>query len=229
MRHPARFRSLGFDSRHERPPAARPLTGALCPPPKGAHVEGARAGASNGAPVRDHEIRASLLATLERQFAGDPETLIVPEMDVHRGASGVDVAVVNGALRDYEIKRERDTLDRLSSAGRGRQPGLRRGGRSRLLSASTSCTHHVRMPRGRTTPGSPRRREGAGNGREPTPGLEPGTPSFTRVDPVSPPVALQRAAHANRRPSFLATAVDSRPSSPRTSPEPSTSRSSCRR
>jgi hypothetical protein len=113
MRHPARFRSLGFDSRHERPPAARPLTGALCPPPKGAHVEGARAGASNGAPVRDHEIRASLLATLERQFAGDPETLIVPEMDVHRGASGVDVAVVNGALRDYEIKRERDTLDRL--------------------------------------------------------------------------------------------------------------------
>jgi hypothetical protein len=62
--------------------------------------------------VRDHEIRASLLATLERQFAGDPETLIVPEMHVHRGASGVDVAVVNGALRGYEIKSKRDTLER---------------------------------------------------------------------------------------------------------------------
>lgn len=60
--------------------------------------------------MRDGDIRAALTNDLRRQFAGDK---IVSEMCLCLGATRVDVAVINGSLHGYEIKSDRDTLNRL--------------------------------------------------------------------------------------------------------------------
>jgi hypothetical protein len=62
--------------------------------------------------LRDSDIRQALRARLAA--AHDPaDTLIIDELGVCQGAVRVDVAVVNGLLAGFEIKSERDTLDRL--------------------------------------------------------------------------------------------------------------------
>lgn len=63
--------------------------------------------------MRDVDIRRQLRAELGRQYADDPNTLIVDELGVDEGSFRVDVAVVNGALHGYEIKSAADTLVRL--------------------------------------------------------------------------------------------------------------------
>jgi hypothetical protein len=63
--------------------------------------------------MRDLDIRQALTSRLRQEHHGDPDTLIVEELGVARGACRVDVAVVNGALCGWEIKSERDTLVRL--------------------------------------------------------------------------------------------------------------------
>jgi hypothetical protein len=63
--------------------------------------------------MRDREIRHVLHARLAAQHAGDSATRIVDELGLLRGASRIDVAVINGRLEGFEIKSEKDTLERL--------------------------------------------------------------------------------------------------------------------
>ena len=64
--------------------------------------------------MRDRDIRTNLRRELERahrDFAS--ETLFINEFGLCQGNARVDVAVVNGSLSGYEIKSEKDTLQRL--------------------------------------------------------------------------------------------------------------------
>jgi len=63
--------------------------------------------------MRDIDIRRALLSEMERRHAGDGNTILVEELGICNGAARVDVAVVNGSVHGYEIKSERDTLQRL--------------------------------------------------------------------------------------------------------------------
>lgn len=63
--------------------------------------------------MRDRDIRTALRFKLDHLFAGAPDTVIVDELGLCEGEARVDVAVINGRLHGYEIKSERDTLDRL--------------------------------------------------------------------------------------------------------------------
>lgn len=63
--------------------------------------------------LRDGEIRAVLTAQLRRQHAAEADTLIRNELGLCVGATRVDIAVVNGTIAGYEIKSDRDTLNRL--------------------------------------------------------------------------------------------------------------------
>lgn len=65
-------------------------------------------------PIYDCDIRNALIDN----FSNIPcycvsDTIVVNEFDVCRGSSRVDVAVINGQLHGYEIKSERDNLNRL--------------------------------------------------------------------------------------------------------------------
>lgn len=61
--------------------------------------------------MRDRDIRSALRKKLAA--AHETDTLIIDEMGVCQGAARVDIAVINGAINGYEIKSERDTLERL--------------------------------------------------------------------------------------------------------------------
>jgi hypothetical protein len=64
--------------------------------------------------MRDRDIRSNLRRELERAhriYAS--ETLLIDELGLCQGHARVDVAVVNGSLSGYEIKSEKDTLQRL--------------------------------------------------------------------------------------------------------------------
>lgn len=63
--------------------------------------------------MRDLDIRAALHDELSALHRHDPNTLVIHELGLCEGLVRVDLAVVNGALAGYEIKSERDTLDRL--------------------------------------------------------------------------------------------------------------------
>lgn len=65
--------------------------------------------------VYDPDIRKVLYKYFSntKEFTSDPSTLIVDELDVCRGISRVDIAVINGKMHGYEIKSEQDTLERL--------------------------------------------------------------------------------------------------------------------
>jgi hypothetical protein len=64
-------------------------------------------------PMRDFDIRVALRDRLRAEHAGEPDTAIVDELGICQGEVRVDLAVVNGSLNGYEIKSERDCLDRL--------------------------------------------------------------------------------------------------------------------
>jgi hypothetical protein len=64
--------------------------------------------------MNDADMRRPLRQVLDCEQAADPETRIVEEMCIHSGAARIDVAVINGVLHGYELKSDRDTLDRLS-------------------------------------------------------------------------------------------------------------------
>lgn len=71
---------------------------------------------STGAVVmRDIDMRAALIEELSREYAGDTETLIVDEFGLCQGNARIDLAVINGAINGFEIKSDRDNLDRLPS------------------------------------------------------------------------------------------------------------------
>jgi hypothetical protein len=65
--------------------------------------------------MRDPEIRQRLRQRLEIEFGNDPTALILDELGVCCGQVRADMAVVNGELKGFEIKSDRDTLLRLRS------------------------------------------------------------------------------------------------------------------
>jgi hypothetical protein len=64
--------------------------------------------------MRDRDVRSALLQQLRIAYAEDGDTRIVQEMGVWSGAVRIDVAVINGELSGYELKSDKDTLDRLT-------------------------------------------------------------------------------------------------------------------
>jgi hypothetical protein len=64
--------------------------------------------------MRDSDIRTALRSVLRARHADDPSTRIVEEMGLWAGTARIDMAVVNGELAGFEIKSDRDNLDRLA-------------------------------------------------------------------------------------------------------------------
>lgn len=62
--------------------------------------------------TNDKVIRFALKEKLERECY-DKNTKIVEELGLTHGAARVDIAVVNGVLHGYELKSDKDTLNRL--------------------------------------------------------------------------------------------------------------------
>lgn len=63
--------------------------------------------------MRDRDVRQSVWRWLENAHAGDPDTLMLDELGILNGATRVDIAVINGQIEGFELKSERDTLERL--------------------------------------------------------------------------------------------------------------------
>jgi hypothetical protein len=68
--------------------------------------------------MRDRDVRQALTEILKAAHDGDPETIIRQEVGLEHGQVFVDVAVINGELHGYELKSERDTLERLPHQAR---------------------------------------------------------------------------------------------------------------
>lgn len=64
-------------------------------------------------PTNDPIIRAALKEDLKKRYAQDKKLRIIEELGVRHGSVRIDIAVVNGIMHGYEIKSDRDTLDRL--------------------------------------------------------------------------------------------------------------------
>lgn len=64
-------------------------------------------------PLGDCDIRPALKAQLIETFSGT-NTVIIDELPICWGDSRIDLAVINCSLHGYEIKSDRDTLDRIS-------------------------------------------------------------------------------------------------------------------
>lgn len=64
--------------------------------------------------LRDCDIRTALKDKLLIEFTGT-NTIIVDELPICWGDTRIDIAVVNCSLHGYEIKSDRDTLERLPS------------------------------------------------------------------------------------------------------------------
>ena len=64
-------------------------------------------------PPADVDIRPVLRRSLLASTAGE-DSVVVEELGLCRGQVRVDLAVVNGSLHGYEIKSDRDSLDRLA-------------------------------------------------------------------------------------------------------------------
>ncbi len=64
-------------------------------------------------PLADADVRPALRARVRKAHAREPDTVLLDELGVCRGAVRVDLAVVNGLFHGFEIKSDRDTLRRL--------------------------------------------------------------------------------------------------------------------
>ena len=63
--------------------------------------------------LNDGDVRAALKRELLFRHASDSHTVIIEELGILHGSSRVDLAVVNGTLHGYELKSDRDDLQRL--------------------------------------------------------------------------------------------------------------------
>lgn len=63
--------------------------------------------------MRDRDVRETVKNYLNAIHRGDETTRIVEEMTVWSGTVRIDIAVINGELSGYELKSDKDTLDRL--------------------------------------------------------------------------------------------------------------------
>ena len=61
----------------------------------------------------DHDIRAALRRTVVRRAEERPMTRVIEELGVLHGWNRIDIAILGRKLHGYEIKSDRDTLDRL--------------------------------------------------------------------------------------------------------------------
>lgn len=67
------------------------------------------------AATTDTDIRAALHAKRLQRMKSQPDTLVIDELGLAHARSRIDVAVINGCIHGYEIKSDRDTLDRLAT------------------------------------------------------------------------------------------------------------------
>jgi hypothetical protein len=63
--------------------------------------------------MRDSDVRRAVKAWLGAEYAHDPDSYMVEEMGVWSGTVRIDIAIINGSLSGYELKSDRDTLERL--------------------------------------------------------------------------------------------------------------------
>lgn len=63
--------------------------------------------------TNDTTIRSALKKKLKNRHAKDKKVRIIEELGIRHGAARVDIAVINGFMHGYEIKSDRDTLQRL--------------------------------------------------------------------------------------------------------------------
>ena len=63
--------------------------------------------------TNDLIIRSALKEVLKKKYAKDKKLRIIDELGVQHGSVRIDIAVINGIMHGYEIKSDRDTLDRL--------------------------------------------------------------------------------------------------------------------
>jgi hypothetical protein len=63
--------------------------------------------------TNDSTIRIALKNFLEIQHAKDKKVRIIEELGVEHGATRIDIVVINGIMHGYEIKSDKDTLQRL--------------------------------------------------------------------------------------------------------------------
>lgn len=63
--------------------------------------------------MKDIDIRRALFAGALKQHQYEPDTRIVEELGLNHGEARIDVAVVNGVIHGFEIKSQKDTLERL--------------------------------------------------------------------------------------------------------------------
>lgn len=68
--------------------------------------------------MRDCDVRAALHAKVLAEHHGQLDTLVVDELALWYGTARVDIAVVNRRIHGFEIKSDRDTLDRLDGQAR---------------------------------------------------------------------------------------------------------------
>ena len=68
--------------------------------------------------TRDRDVRSALHATVLAPYHVDPDSRVINEFGLWYGLARVDIAVVNGLMHGYEIKSDRDTLDRLPEQAR---------------------------------------------------------------------------------------------------------------
>ncbi|UUO12723.1 sce7726 family protein [Alcaligenes faecalis] len=63
--------------------------------------------------MRDRDVRESVWRWLESVHAGESDTLMLDELGILNGATRIDIAVINGQIEGFELKSEKDTLERL--------------------------------------------------------------------------------------------------------------------
>jgi hypothetical protein len=63
--------------------------------------------------VRDIDVRLAVRERLNEVHVNDATTAIIEEMGIWSGSVRIDVAVINGELCGFELKSDRDTLERL--------------------------------------------------------------------------------------------------------------------
>lgn len=63
--------------------------------------------------TNDQQIRSALRQYLAKEHANNPDTLILDELGLQHGAVRVDMVVINHCLHGYELKSDKDTLERL--------------------------------------------------------------------------------------------------------------------
>src|SRR6266852_372243 len=63
--------------------------------------------------MRDRDVRAAVREMLNASYGHDNDTRIVEEMGIWSGSVRIDIAVINGELSGFELKSDRDTLERL--------------------------------------------------------------------------------------------------------------------